>query len=138
MIAGDDCNIQVTYYNNYFHISRRNISALDLFTASFDAAKVQYDQVSDVRGAAAPLVEGVLEAGATGSTRGGLELDSSKLKFAPKSPRMSLDDYANEVMDQLPAKDDQRFEFVLVHPDYKDKSADIWSAFETFVEACRG
>lgn len=137
-IDGADCNIEVTYYNNYYHISRRNISALDLFTAKFDASKFQYDQLTQVAGAAAPLAKGVLEAGTTASTRGGVELDSAKLKFAPKSPRTSLEDYAAEVIQQLPANENGTFEFVLVHPQHQDAGADIWAAFETLVGACQG
>jgi len=26
-ITGSDCNVQIVYYNNYFHISRRNVSS---------------------------------------------------------------------------------------------------------------
>ena len=138
VIAGTDCNIEVTYYGNYYHLSRRNISTLDLFTAKFDASKFQYDQLSQGQSGAASLAKGVLEAGATASTRGGVELDSAKLKFAPKSPRATLDAYASEVVAQLPEKANETFEFVLVHPKNQDASADIWGAFETFVGACKG
>lgn len=137
VIAGTDCNVQIIYYGNYYHISRRNISTLDLFTARFDASKFQYDQLSKGQGGTPSLAKGVMEAGATAAIRGGAELDSSKLKFAPRSPRASLDAYAVEVMDQLAARDTPTFEFVLVHPQHQAASDDIWNAFETFVEACK-
>ena len=136
-IAGSDCNIQVVYYGNYFHISRRNISALDLFSARFSAAQLQYDQMSEVRGAQVPLVAVTLDAGAAAAVHGGIGLDSAQQGFEPRSPRTSLDAYALEVINQLPAQEGQSFEFVLVHPQRSGSSAEIWSAFEDFIAACR-
>lgn len=135
-IAGTDCQIQIVYFNNYFHLSRRNISTIDLFSAEFDASKLQIDQVTDVRGAPAPLAKGVLADGATAATRGGVALDSSQNNFESKSPRTTIDVYANEVVDQLPANENGTFDFVLVHPQKQQSSDEIWGAFETFVKAC--
>lgn len=136
-IAGSDCNIHVVYFNNYFHVSRRNISEIDLFSAQFDASKLQFDQTVAVQGGQTPLLRGVMEAGQVAAVRGGEVLESSQNNFEPRSPRVTLDAYANEVVTQLPAREDQTFEFVLVHPKRSQASAEILTAFEAFVSACR-
>ena len=136
-IVGNDCNIRIVYFNNYFHLSRRNVSMIDLFSAQFDASKLQYDRTAEVRGAQAPLLSGLMEAGATATTAGGVALESTVQNFAPKSARASIFTYANEVVSQLTASQDQAFDFVLVHPERHKRSAEIWSAFETFATACR-
>lgn len=136
-IAGADCKVQIVYFNNYFHISRRNISTIDLFSAQFDASKLQYDKLTAVQGAQAPLTRGLMDAGAIAAMRGGVALESSQHNFAPISPRMTIDDYANEVVGQLPVREDQAVEFVLIHPQRSQTSADIWGAFEAFVKACK-
>jgi hypothetical protein len=136
-IAGADCNIHIVYFNNYFHISRRNISSIDLFSAQFDASKLQHDQTVQVQSAQAPLAKGFMETGTTAATRGGVSLESMQHNFAPRSPRTTLDVYATEVVSQLQAREDQAFDFVLVHPKRSQASADIWNAFETVVNACK-
>jgi hypothetical protein len=135
-ISGSDCKVKVLYFNNYFHISRRNISSIDLFSAEFDASKLQYDQTVQMQGGQAPLVKAVLQTGATAATRGGAALESATDNFPPKSPRASIADYANEVSNVLPATEGQTFNFVLVHPNRTEDSAKIWEAFEAFAEAC--
>ncbi len=136
-ISGSDCNVHIVYFNNYFHISRRNISSIDLFSAQFNASKLQFDQTVQVQGAQAPLLKGVMAAGANASVRGGVALESSQLNFSPRSPGTSIDVYANQVVNQLPPSDVQEFDFVLVHPQKSQASAEIWSAFEAFVDVCR-
>ncbi len=136
-IVGSDCNIQVVYYANYFHISRRNVSSIDLFNAQFDASKIQLDQTVQVQGAQAPLLKGVMAPGAKAQVSGGIALDSSQQNFTPKSPRATMGDYASDVAGQLQPSEAQTFEFVLFHPQRSNDSAEIWGAFETFVESCR-
>lgn len=138
LILGSECDIQVLYYNNYFHISRRNISAIDLFSVHFDAAQLQFNKFTEIQGAAAPLAKGVTADGVMAAVRGGVGLESSNQNFAPRSPRMDLDAYAREVAVQLPAEDVQTFEFVLIHPQRSAARADIWRAFAGLVEACKG
>lgn len=137
VIAGTECKIQVLYYNNYFHISRRNVSSIDLFSATFDASHFQHDQMAEVQGAKAPLIRGLMDDGATASMNGGVALESSQNNFAPKSARSSIGDYAMEVVDQLGSAEGQEFNFVLVHPERRQSSAEILSAFEAFVDVCR-
>ena len=137
-LSGTDCKIQVLYYNNYFHISRRNVSSIDVFSATFDAAQLDYEQVSEIRGAAGPLVGGKMDDGATGVMRGGAALESAQFHFAPTPARASIAEYAVEVANQLDVKESQRVEFVLVHPARAAESDDIWNAFEDFMAACRG
>jgi hypothetical protein len=137
-IVGTDCNIQLLYYNNYFHISRRNVSSIDLFSAEFDASQLQYDQIVEVRGAEAPLFSGQMDVDAIAATRGGVAIESSQHNFAPKSSRTTIGAYASEVAAQLSATEGQKFDFVLVHPEKHQDSAEIWSAFEDFVDACSG
>jgi len=120
------------------HISRRNISAIDLFSVHFDAAQLQFNKFTEIQGAAAPLAKGVTADGVMAAVRGGVGLESSNQNFAPRSPRMDLDAYAREVAVQLPAEDVQTFEFVLIHPQRSAARADIWRAFAGLVEACKG
>lgn len=136
-IAGSDCNIHILYYNNYFHISRRNISTIDLFSAQFDASTYQVDQTVKVLDAQGLLSKGSMAPGTTAVMRGGVAQDSSQHNFASRSPRTTLADYANEVVAQLPAREGQAFDFVLVHPNKRQASADIWRTFEAFVETCQ-
>jgi hypothetical protein len=136
LIAGSDCNVHVIYYNNYFHISRRNISSIDLFSAQFDAANLQFDQTVQTQVGPAPLSKGFMAPGANAAMRGGVELESAQYNFEPRSSRMALGDYANEVVAQLPATETQAFDFVLIHPQRSQASAEIWAAFENFVSVC--
>lgn len=135
LVVGSDCNIELIYYANYFHISRRNVSELDLYSAKFDASKLEFDQVSEVRGAQAPLLEGQLS-GANAVTRGGITLDSDSNGFDSKTARQDMQEYAKQVASQLPADENARFDFVLVHPKRSNASADIWDALEIFVKTC--
>ncbi len=137
-ISGSDCNIHIVYFDNYFHISRRNVSSIDLFSAQFDASNLQFDQTVVVQGAQAPLLKGVMNVGVNAAMRGGLALDSTLDDFSPRSPGTTIDVYANEVVSQLPAREAQAFDFVLIHPQRSQASAEIWSAFEAFVDACKG
>jgi len=137
LISGTDCRIHVLYFNNSFHISRRNVSSIDLISAQFDASKLQFDEVSEVRGAQVPLLSGEMDVSATAVMRGGIELDSSRDGFEPRSPRTTLGVYAQEVATVLTPTEDQTFDFVLVHPQRSADSDAIWAAFEAFTAACR-
>ena len=137
-ITGSDCFVQVLYYNNYFHISRRNISTVDVFSAKFDASNIDIDQVSLNRRGQEPLSTGVLDSGSVAVVQGGMALESAQNGFASRSPGTALQVYASEVIDQLPSRESGSFDFVLVHPQHSDTSDQIWSAFEDFVSACRG
>lgn len=136
-ITGTGCGIQFVYFANYYYISRRNVSSIDLFSAFFDASQLDYDQISEVRGAPAPLINASLATGASAITRGGVALESSVHNFDAKSARATLDVYAQDVVTQLPATEGQTFDFVLVHPQRDADSAKIWTAFKTFVTACQ-
>jgi len=136
-IAGTACSIQIVYFNNYYHLSRRNVSTIDLFSAAFDASKIQYDQIAEVPGAQAPLFRGVMDVGVTAAMHGGVALESTEYNFAPKSARTAIDAYAHEVVDQLSTREGQTFDFVLVHPKLQSASTDIWTAFEAYVNACK-
>jgi len=136
-ILGTNCSIQIVYYNNYYYLSRRNVSSIDLFSAQFDASKLQYDQTSEVRGAQAPLFKGVMENGSSATTHGGIALESKDHNFEPKSARAAMDAYAIEVVGQLQSRQEQTFDFVLVHPNKNGASGNIWTAFENYVNACR-
>lgn len=138
LIAGSDCTIHILYFANYFHISRRNVSTIDLYSAQFDAAQFLPDQTVAVQSGQALLSKGFMDAGANAAMRGGMALDSTQLGFSPRSPAASIDAYANEIVGQLPATQAQSFDFAMVHPQRSHASADIWNAFETFVNVCRG
>ncbi|CAN0596977.1 unnamed protein product [Ectocarpus sp. 12 AP-2014] len=137
-IAGADCTIRIVYFGNYFHVSRRNVSAIDLYSAQFDASKLNYDQIAPVSGAQVPLYRASMDVGATAIMSGGVGLESAQHAFSPKSARLSMGAYANEVAGQLASTKTQAFDFVLVHPKRSQASTQIWNAFETFVKACRG
>lgn len=136
LIAGTDCNIQIIYYGNYFHVSRRNISEIDLFSVQFDAANLPIDQVSELSGAQVPMIEATLNAGTTAIMHGAIGLDSARNGFAPRTPGTTLDVYASEVISQLQPREDSKASFVLLHPQRLDASADIQGAFDTFLKAC--
>lgn len=137
LVGGSDCQIQILYYGNYFHLSRRNVSSIDLLSASFDASQMQSDSISEVRGAQLPVVQAEMNDGAKASIRGGVAIESAQYGFAPKSPRASVGEYAIEVTRQLDADESRRFDFVLVHPGRSDDTDDIWDAFDTLVGACK-
>lgn len=136
-IEGTDCKIQIVYFNNYFQISRRNVSTIDLLSARFDASRLEYDQTTEVQVATMTLAQGRMQDGTKAAYSGGIALESEKQNFAPKSAQASIDEYAQSVIAQLPVMEDQSFNFVLVHPDLQQSRAEIWKAFETFVNACR-
>jgi len=136
-VLGTGCTIQVVYYNNYYHVSRRNVSQLDLYSVELDVADIQFDEFDEVRGAQAPLVSGLMVDDTTATTHGNVGLDSSANGFDAKPGRTAVGDYALEIVDQLQADEDQSFDFVLVHPDLRDNSDAIWEAFERFVDACK-
>lgn len=137
LITGSFCTVQILYYNNFFHISRRNISTIDLVSAQFNASKLQYDRIVAVQGAQLPLLKGYMDEGTNAVMRGGVALDSGQDDFAALSPGMTMDVYANEIANALPSREGEAFDFVLVHPQRNAANAEIWSAFEGFVRACR-
>lgn len=137
IVTGSECVVQFVYYGNYFHISRRNVSTIDLFSAQFDASQLQYDQTAQARSGQALLSKGVMAEGATATTHGGLELDSSLDGFAARDARTTLDVYAPAVVQELAGQEVQSFDFVLVHPKKSQASAEIWSAFEAYVSSCQ-
>lgn len=136
-ISGTDCAIQILYFNNYFHISRRNISSIDVFSAQFDASHLKIDTIGEMQGGHAPLAQASLDTGAIAIMRGGVALDSSQHDFSPRSPGMSIDAYADAVAAQLPTKQANRVEFVLIHPQQRHARSEIWNAFATLVKACK-
>lgn len=137
VIAGSSCFIHVLYYGNYFHISRRNVSTIDLLSAKFDASKLQIDQTTDVSQANLSWSKGVMEAGTTAVFQGGTALDSNKQGFDAKQASSSLQEYAGLVVDQLPAQESESFDFMMVHPAKADARAEITKAYEELVSACK-
>ena len=83
------------------------------------------------------MSRGTLDAGAVGATRGGAALDSAQFGFDPKSPGVSVSDYASQVASQLPAREGQTFDFVLIHPQRTQANIEVWTAFSRFLTACR-
>jgi len=138
MIDGSGCTIQMTYFANYFHVSRRNVSSIDLHHAQFDVSRLRLDEVSSARARQDLLTTGVMEAGGLAAMRGGVALESTTHNFAPKSARASIGEYASKVVPQLPAQEADQFSFVLVHPALGGAREDIWNAFEAYVKACQG
>lgn len=138
LVLGTDCNIQLLYYGNYYHLSRRNVSSIDMYSATFDASELQYDQVDEVRGTQPPLFSAQMNDGSTALSGGGLALESAQFNFPPKSARSSIARYGFDVAVLLAGNESQSFEFVLVHPSRIDASDDIQSAFEDFLNACNG
>ena len=136
-ISGSSCEIQMTYYGNYFHISRRNISTIDLLSATFDASNLRIDQVIPVQGAQVPVLQGTMANGANAKTQGGLGLDSARDNFVSRPAGATLQDYAHEVVSVLPVRQNQTFNFMLVHPNRDAQRSEIWTAFETFVKTCQ-
>lgn len=136
-ISGSGCVISVFYYGNHYRISRRNISAIDLFSVQFNASKLQYDQTTQVQSSVLSRVRGVMENGSTATSKGGAALESAVHNFEPMSANTSVGDYAVTVESQLSAQQEQTFEFVLVHPQRAPVTNDIFSAFASFVQACK-
>lgn len=138
LISGADCKLHVLYYGNYFHISRRNISTIDLMSVQFDAAQLPAGSLTPVGGGPLPLMQGTVSGNTTAAVRGAIELDSARDGFDAKAPDMTLDVYASEVVAQLPAQEVSSFQFMLVHPQRAAASAEIQTAFDAFVTACNG
>lgn len=136
-ISGNGCLVNILYYGNYYRISRRNISGLDLYSAQFNASQLQYEQTTQLQNSALTRVRAVMESGATAVSKGGSALESVALNFEPKSASASIGEYATSVASQLPAKQDQTFEFVLVHPQRANATNEIFNAFASFVQACK-
>ncbi len=137
IIRGAACSAHILYYANYFHISRRNVSSIDLYSTQFDASKVSFEQTSRVSGGQAMVSKGAMHSGATAASVNGLAMDSTQYGVAPKSARTTIADYAVEMVDQIAASESSEFDFVLVHPAKQQSSAEIWSAFEAYVKACQ-
>ncbi|WP_299732168.1 hypothetical protein [uncultured Tateyamaria sp.] len=138
IIRGTDCNAQILYYANYFHISRRNVSSIDLFSTRFDASKVDHDKISRAAGGQALVSKGAMHSGAIAASIGGQAMDSAQYGIAPKSARMTVADYAVEMAEQLTATESSEFDFVLVHPAKQQSSTQIWNAFDAYLAACQG
>ena len=137
VIDGTGCELRIVYYGNYFHVSRRNISEIDVVAASFDASKVEADRTIAAAAAGSTIVQGAMADGATASASGGTALDSSQHGFPPKSPRLTIAQYAAEVAGLLPRREGPAFAFVLVHPKRAGAQDEILAAFETYLGACR-
>lgn len=136
-VAADGCLLNVIYYNNYFHISRRNVSTIDIVNVHFDATRLQFDQASMAQSGQDPFSRGIMDVGARAQMRGGIALGSDIQNFEPKSARMPLDAYVNEVLTQLPGREDQVFDFVMIHPSKSGQFAEIWTAFSQLIATCR-
>lgn len=137
VIQGADCNAQILYYANYFHVSRRNVSSIDLFSAQLDMSKVASEQTVEAAGGLANLAKGAMHSGAVAATLGGEAISSAENGIAPKSARMTIAEYATSVADQLAPNESSEFDFVLVHPAKQQSSAEIWAAFQNYAQACQ-
>ena len=137
-ITASGCNVRFDYYGNYFHISRRNISSIDLYSAEFDASQVMIEQVTPMQGGQVPMMRATMAPGAVANLRGGLALESSHSGFAPRAPGAPLSDYAAEVVSMLPVQQSATFDFVLVHPQMANANPQIWAAFSELVNVCKG
>lgn len=135
-IVGEGCQVAVFYYGNYYRISRRNVSSIDLIHAQFDASKMQYGQMSMIQGPSMTMIRGVVDGSSPATNKGGLALESVQHGFASKSAGQTIDEYANQVVSQLPGRSEQTFDFVLVHPKKAAESNEILNAFALFVQAC--
>ena len=138
IVQGNNCDIHFLYYANYFRVSRRNVSSIDLFSAKFDASKIDYDRTAEAQRGKDLISRGIMETGTVSTTVGGVAIDSARFNFEPKSARMTIGDYALEVADNLTASESGEFDFVLVHPAKSQSSAEIWDAFKTYSEVCQG
>lgn len=134
IIQGAECDVHILYYANYFHVSRRNVSSIDLFSAQFDVSEIAYDQMAQGDGF---IAKGVMQAGATAATIGGEAISSAEYNFSPRSARQTVGEYAVGVVEQLTAVESREFDFVLVHPAKQESSADIWNAFAAYTAACQ-
>lgn len=137
IVQGNECKAEILYYANYFHVSRRNVSTIDLFRTQFDASKIAFDETIQVSAGQSHMSKGAMQSGAVAATIGGGTIDSAQYNLAPKPGRMSIADYAREVANQLPANESGEFNFVLVHPAKQQSSTEIWTAFKAYVDACQ-
>jgi len=133
-ITGEGCNAHIVYYANYFHISRRNVSSLDLYSAKIDMSKLALNDTAQSDGL---MANGAMQPGATVEAFGGDAIGSDAFAFEAKSARISVADYAVTVADQLATSASGGFDFVLVHPAKQQSSAEIWDAFNTYTQACQ-
>lgn len=135
IILAEACTAQIVYYANYFHISRRNLSSIDLFSVRLDMSRVDIGQTTAGAGL---LSKGVMVPGAVAATIGSEAIESGQNNFAPKSARMTLPEYAIEVTNQLTPRESATFDFALVHPAKRQSSTQIWNAFQAYASACQG
>lgn len=82
------------------------------------------------------MIRGVVDGSSPATIKGGLALESVQHGFASKSAGQTIDEYANQVVSQLPGRSEQTFDFVLVHPKKAAESSGILNAFALFVQAC--
>jgi len=136
-ISGTDCTITVQYHGDYFYVSRRNVTSIDLLSATFDVSQMQHDQTAFSQGTAVQHARGIMQLGATASTRGGLALESAEHGFMSKTASASVSEYASSIIQNLPERQDRSFDFVLVHPAKIQSSNQIWGAFGALVGACQ-
>ena len=137
-ITASGCNVRFDYYGNYFHISRRNISSIDVFSAEFDASQILVEQIAPAQGGTVPMLRASMAPGSAAILRGGQALESAHNSFAPRAPGVALGDYAAEVVGQLQGWESATFDFVLIHPEHADATDQIWASFNELVSACRG
>lgn len=137
IIEGDACNIHVLYFANYFHISRRNVSSIDLFSSRIDVSQLDASQTGQGAGGQTFIANGVMFPGAVASTISGEAFDSAQYGFAPKTGRSTTGEFAMEVVGQLTPNESAQFNFVLVHPAKQQSSAEIWTALRTLAQACQ-
>ena len=137
IIQGSECKAQIIYYANYFHVSRRNVSSMDLFSTRFDASEIANDKTVQSSPDQAHMSKGYMRAGSVAEVTGNTTIDSAQYNIAPKPGRMAIADYAVQVVDQLEADENNEFAFVLVHPEKNQSSGEIWNAFDTYVDTCQ-
>lgn len=137
IVRGTGCNIEMIYYGNYFHISRRNISQIDLFAVAFDAKQLPLNQIVPVQGSQVPMLRATMPFGVTGQVKGGVALESGGGSFEARAPGMPLADFTGAAVNALPATDSMAFDFVLVHPKRAQSAGEITTAFQEFVTACQ-
>lgn len=138
LIEAADCKLHLTYYGNYFHISRRNISTIDVISVSLDAAALDLTRLAPATAGPVPQMQAAVLPGATAAVRGGFGLDSDIDRFTPRAPQMTLDAYAQSIVAELSPREVTDFDFVLVHPARAAAQAEIITAFRDFAAACQG
>ena len=137
IVQGTECKAHIIYYANYFHVSRRNVSSIDVFSVQFDASEISQEQINQAASRNAFVSKVVMQPGAVAKSIAGEAIESAQFGIAPKSARTTIADYAVEVADQLSTNQSGEFDFVLVHPAKQQSGAEIWSAFEAYVQECQ-